>query len=178
MYSEALLPLAKQRKISGMNVRARDWSSLKAGDVVTSVMGYSYNIGSNERQTLQNKVIAMLAQKLENARFNKKIVQILIDDMINDETELEPISDPKRQREITPSSESSSDTNTRPTSEDIPTDDDATTSDDAPAGGGSYQMFPRLSGKFRSVFYPTRQELSNHFSDDSDDGMVIKTKID
>lgn len=90
MKNESLLPLAKQKKVNGINVRARDWSTLNVGEPIISVMGYTYCVGSTERETLQNKAIAMLKQKLADARFNKRIIQTLVDEMSLDEAEVEP----------------------------------------------------------------------------------------
>lgn len=89
MYKESSLPLGKHTRFQGLTVRTRDWSGLKEGTEIESILGYVYRVGKTDRQTTQNKMISMLQQKLEDANCNKRIFQMLLGNAIEDDESIE-----------------------------------------------------------------------------------------
>lgn len=63
MIKESSLPLGRETRFQGIKVRTRNWDSIEPGTLIQSIVGYVYEVGDSERNTIRNKIEAMLLQR-------------------------------------------------------------------------------------------------------------------
>lgn len=76
--AERELSSLTQVRVGGVRILKRDYSRLKAGDIVMS-QGYTYEVGTTTTKTLQNKILAMARYKAEEADARRRFMELKIE---------------------------------------------------------------------------------------------------
>jgi hypothetical protein len=105
MIQESMLPLACRAKFKGILVTTRDWSDIAVGTQIQSVVGYIYTVGETRHETIRNKCVAMLKNRINDETMHREIFDAQVQKMkdVDDDDEFEDAIPLKRKKSTSPS---------------------------------------------------------------------------